>query len=376
MPHDWHRHDFPITLKRTYLNNAASTPMSLPGIRAVAAYLEDRAAMGAGANGKWDGVVARTRDKLARLVGGEPDDIALTGGTSHGLSLVAGGFDWREGDEAVIVVPDFTANVYPWLYLADRGVAVRMVERGADGSFTVDDVAARITGRTRLVAVTTVDFHTGFYADVAGIGNLCRERGLVFGVDAIQGLGVLPMDVASLGIDFLACGAHKWLLGVRGGGFLYIAPALRERVRPVLYGWSSVRNPGAYSVEHEIREDAGKYQPGAVPYMALAALDAGLDMLLGLGVERIRDRVLSLTGRILRGVADLGWPVVGARSERHRSGIVSFMPPGDPDGLHAFLAARNVDVSVRRGAVRVSPHFYNDGTDVDRLLEALGEWRG
>ena len=376
MDRNWLRDEFPITRDQAYLNNAASTPMNVRGIRAVTEYMEDRAALGAGANAKWSGRTAGVRDKLARLVGGRSSDIALTGGTSHGLSLVAGGFDWRPGDEVVIVAPDFTANVYPWLRLAERGVTARIVERGADGSFTVDDVAARVTDRTRLVAVTTVDFSTGFYADITGIGELCRDRGVFFGVDAIQGLGVIPLDAPALGVDFLACGAHKWLMGNRGGGFLYIAPPLRERVRPVLYGWDSVRDPEAYALEHELRDDAGKYQPGALPYMVMAALETGLDMLFELGVERIRERVLFLTDRVMQGVDSLGWPVLGVRQVERRSGIVAFRPRGDPEELRAFLAARNVAVSVRRGAIRVSPHFYNDESDVDRLQQALCEWKG
>ncbi len=376
MRDDWCREAFPIAGEQAYLNNAATVPMHLDGTRAVNEYLNDRQRLGAGATPKWNGRCRDVRAKLARLVGCRDADIALTSGTSHGLSLVAAGLDWRDGDEVVVIAPDFTANLYPWMHLADRGVTVRVVERSADGSFSPERVVAAFTPATRMLAVTSVDFHTGFYADLPALGALCRERSVLFGVDAIQSLGVAPLDVAAMHVDFLACGAHKWLLGSQGGGFLYVSEALRPRVRPTILGWNSVRNPEAYAVEHELREDAGKYEPGTPPYLVMAILEAGLDMLLSLGVDNVRHRVLALTDAARHGVEDLGWPVVTVADPERRAGILTFTPPGDPETLLAHLAERGVIVSVRRGAVRVSPNFYNNQDDIDRLLAALGDWRG
>ncbi len=231
--------------------------------------------------------------------------------------------------------------------------------------------------RTRVVAVSFVDWRTGARTDLHGIGALCRERGALFCVDGIQGVGALQLDVEAAGIDCMAVGGYKWLLAPEGCGCLFVSRRVLDRIRPVLLGWKSVRDADAYLPYHfELRSDAAKLEPGSSPHLAIHALGAALDLLFEVGPRAIEQRILQLTAKLIEGLRHRGAQILSPLGEGQRSVIVLFRLGMDSDALCTFLNERGIIVRVRDGGIRASPHFYNDESDLDRLLGAVDDWQG
>jgi selenocysteine lyase/cysteine desulfurase len=230
---------FPITKKYTYLNHAAVTPHPTPVAEAMTEFIADMRDEGSANVERWMQRVEEVRGLAARLIGAAAEEIAFTRNTSHGLLLVANGIDWRGGDNIITAQGEFPANVYPWVLLKRLGVETRFAP-AHDGRILIDDLTRLIDSKTRLVALSFVEFDTGFRNDLAAIGQLCRERGVYLCVDGIQGLGAIPLDVSKVPIDFLSAGAPKWLMGPIGSGFFYCRCDLIDRLIPAFAGWQSV----------------------------------------------------------------------------------------------------------------------------------------
>src|SRR5262245_17776159 len=261
---DWTalRDEIPVTRHWAFLDHAAVAPLSGRAHRALlewAAYMTDN---GGVRLHRWARRVEEVRGLAARLLNADPLDVAFVKNTSEGVGIVAEGFPWRPGDNLVTAAEEYPANVYPWLNLAGRGVAVRRVpSRGS--RVELDDLRAAIDGRTRLVSLSHVEFASGFRNDLDAVGGLCRERGIYFFVDAIQGLGVLPLDVRRTPIDFLAADGHKWLLGPEGAGVFYIRRELVELLHPVGVGWNSVVNAEDFlTIDFRLKPHAGRWESG------------------------------------------------------------------------------------------------------------------
>jgi len=365
---------FPVTQTLAYLNHAGVAPISTRVAEALARYTAEATHKGAFDYARaYDAEIERVRGRAAELIGAGSDEIAFVKNTSEGLGLVAAGLDWQRGDRVVICDLEYPSNVYAWWSLRPRGVETVML-RGRDGALPVESVEEALSHpRTRLLALSSVEFASGARNPLATLGRLCRERGVLFCVDAIQSLGCFPLDVEQCHIDFLAADGHKWLLSVEGCGLFFCRRALVERLTPRVVGWRSVTHNLDFDRYHfDLQPGAGRFEEGTPNTPGIFALGAAIDLLLELGVEAIGSRVLELTGRLCAALAARGALIASPRAPEQASGIVAFTLPGEtPARTAARLRAAGVFVVERRGCVRASPHFYNSPEDLDRLIAAL-----
>lgn len=365
--------EFPVRRNLVYWNHAAVAPLPRRVADAITAHTENVRDRGAADWRAWYGAIDQTRSKAARLIGARASEIAFLPSTSWALNSVAQAFPWASGDNVVGDDMEFPANVYPWMLLEGRGVEYRMA-RNRGGRIGVDEIAAVVDARTRVVAVSWVAFHNGWVYPIEEIGAFCREKGILFVVDAIQGLGAQPLDVEAAHVDVLAADAHKWLLGAESCTVFYVSENARERVPPINGGWWNVRHDSThaggfldYSLDFHL--SARRYEPGSIPTAQIRGLGAALDLIAEIGVETIAARIQELVNALARGLGERGWTV--ASPEPLGSGIVAVVPPGG-DAFQAAktLEAHGVIVAPREGAVRFSPHAYNDAGEVEKIVSA------
>jgi cysteine desulfurase / selenocysteine lyase len=316
------------------------------------------------------------RNEAAALLGAEACDVAVTDSTVHAISTLTTGLDWRPGDEVLIPKGEFPSNRFPWLALAEKGVVVREVAP-ASGAAAAEAFDAAAGPRTRVVAVGWVHYSSGRRFDLAALGEVARRRGALFVVDATQGLGGLPFALAETPCDLVACSGYKWLLGPYGLGFAWFAPELQERLTVSRINWFAVKGARDFA---RLADCGLELEPGArrfdvnetASFFNLAAGTAALRYVRGVGAGTIAAHVAALHDRIAAGLPR-GVRVVSESDPRHRSNLLCLAGPDAGFAERAFteLARREVRVSRREGAIRVSPHLYNDAADADRLLAGL-----
>jgi len=372
------RSQMPAAGDWAYFDHAAVSPLTRPAADALRAWTENILANG---DTNWiDSYheVERTRDAAAKLIGAQRDEIALVPNTTVGLNLVAEGLDWMAGDNVVTLADEFPSNVYPWMNLSARGVETRRVSTEVSGHVDLDRLAAACDARTRVVAVSWVGYATGYRHELERIANIAHERGALFVLDAIQGLGVFPIDVSKLSIDALASGGQKWLLGPEGAGIAYIRREHLDQLRPFGLGSHSVVHESDYTrIELNLKPSAARYEGGAQNMCGMIALGASLRLLLELGAESIAAAVLDITNHACQRLAEIGATIVSDRrmddrGGAQRSGIVAFELPGrDSLTVKKHCLTQKVVLSCRAGRLRISPHAYNNEEDVDRLVAAL-----
>lgn len=366
------RSRFPVTRNWIYMNHAGIAPISQCVCQAMSDMLRDLTRNGRANLPEWDDVCMRTRAAAARLVGANAADIAFVKNTSEGILTVANGLAWREGDNVVIPDRGFPANVYPWINLGSSGVEVRRVPE-VDGRIPLDGLLSAVDDRTRVLSVSSVEFASGFRHDLREIGSFCKARDVFFFVDVIQSLGVLPVNVADAGIDFLSADAHIWLLGPEGIGVFYCSPRARQRLRVVNLGWANVVDPRDFlSYDTTLLPDARRFECGTLNTVGIHGLGAGLELLHRVGIGRIEARVLSLTDRLCAGLEGKGYRVLSSRARGEKSGIVVFHHPRfGTEAVFQALSDARVVCAIRGGRIRLSPHFYNTEEEVDRVLGAI-----
>ena len=367
---------FPISKSKIFMAHAAVTAMPGPVAEAMSRFIQ-------GHSEDFPdypetlALIQQTRESAARLVHASTEEIALLGPTSLGLSLVANGITWSPGDEIVCYLDDYPANVYPWINLRERGVVVRFVEPAQVGELTVETLDRVLTPKTKLVALASCSFISGFRIDISAIGKLLRERGILFCLDAIQTLGAFPTTVEY--VDFLSADAHKWLLGPVAIGVVYVRKELFDLCRPTLLGAWNVKGLG-YVAQNKIEfvEGAQRYEPGILNYPGIAGMKAAINLLFDVGIEKIAERILSIRNRLVSGLGELGFESLGVNHARaNQSGIITVSHPGrDIASAHKRLSENRVVCSPRQDRqginyLRFSPHFYNTEDEVDRVLELL-----
>jgi len=369
------RREFPICARKIYCAHASDAPLP----RRVADAMHesiDRASTDARTYDLEPAHITETRAGVARLTGAEVDEISFTGPTSSGLNAIANGLDWNAGDEVVCYLDDYPANVYPWLALARHGVKPVLLEAERIGEITPEIVERGLTKRTKLVALASANFCSGYRIDLDAIGALCAERGVLFSVDAIQTLGAFPIALDR--IDFFSAGAQKWMLGPSGAGILYVKKSRRDLLRPVTIGGWNVQSPN-FIAQREIEYAAGgqKFEPGAYYHAAIAGLGAAVGLLLEAGPAQIAERILSLTQALKEGIAAAGFEFLSPEEINRRSGILAFRHPKIPsEQFLEALSKNDAVVSLRfdregRGWLRVSPHFYNTTDEMGKIAEVL-----
>jgi cysteine desulfurase/selenocysteine lyase len=368
----------PAAGRLAYFDHAAMSPLPRPTAEAVEKWLKEAVEIGGPVWGEWVRGVERMRATAARMIGAHSDEIALIENTTAGISLVAEGLDWKPGDNVVTLADEFPSNVYPWMNLEARGVETRRVPPEASGRLDLDRLAEACNERTRIVTVSWVGFATGYRHDVAKIVEIAHQRGALMFLDAIQGLGVFPLDVNELGVDFLAADGHKWLLGPEGAGIAFIRRENLNRLRAIGPGWHSVTPGQDYThIELNLRNAAARYEGGSQNNAGFLAFGASLELLGELGFANIAASVIDITEQACERLASIGANIVSDRRMDHRrgeqrSGIVAFELPGrDPMAVKKHAKGQDVIFGCRAGRLRISPHAYNNESDLDRLVEAL-----
>jgi selenocysteine lyase/cysteine desulfurase len=372
---DWDafRRQMPVTRDWAYFDHAAVAPISGPAQAAVAAWAGEAGSAGDTQWPQWNRRVEDVRKLAARFIGASPDEIALVPNTTMGIGLVAEGFPWQPGDNVVIPADEFPSNAYPWMNLASRGVETRRVVTEG-GRIDVARLAAACDARTRIVSASWVGYASGWRIDVDALVEVAHARGALLFLDAIQGLGVFPLDVSRTAVDFLAADGHKWLLGPEGAGLLYVRREHLHTLRPLGVGWHSVEHAHDYGrVELNFKNSAARFEGGSQNMVGFLGLGASLELLAGYGTAELSQRVLDITTLACRRLRDAGATIVSHRDdENHASGIVSFEMPGrDPQAVRLACLKRNVVFGCRSGRLRISAHAYNNESDIERLVEAL-----
>jgi selenocysteine lyase/cysteine desulfurase len=363
-----HRDHFPITAHAVYLNHAGVAPLCRPAAEAMKHLADDALLYGSIHYNEWLDAYEGLRVAAARLVQADPSEIAIVKNTSEGIATVALGIDWRPGDTIVCFKEEFPANYFPWQRLEAKGVSIRWLP--AEASLDQIDEACR---GSRLLAISFVQYLTGFRVNLTKLGEICRRRGTFFFVDAIQGLGAFDLDVRRDNIDALSADGHKWLLGPEGCGVLYVRKEWQDSIEPVEFGWTNIAGYNDYSCrDMTLRPDAGRYECGTLNTIGCYGLRAALELILEIGVPAIGAAVQSLADRVSLGVASRGYEQLRKRTPETGAGIVSFRKPDQDSRLVVRqLRERGFIAAPRQGWVRVSPHFYQSPDDMDALVEAL-----
>ena len=364
------RNEFPVCRRWTFLDHAAVAPLTERACQVLIEWAREMAENGVVDESRRRRRVEAVRQQFGRLLNADPLDVAFVKNTSEGIGFVAEGLPWQSGDNVVLAAEEYPSNVYPWLNLQSRGVEVRRVaSRGA--RVDTDDLRAALDSRSRLVSLSFVEFASGFRNDLDTIAALCRERGILFFVDAIQGLGVFPLDVRRTPIDFLSADGHKWLLGPEGAGVFYVRRELVEQLRPVSVGWNSVTGAWDFSsIDFQLKPHAGRWENGTLNVGGILALGASLDLLLELGVESVAARILELTDYLCERAGAAGIEVFSSRLAGDHSGIVSLLVDDAGEAKRRCRAA-GIVVAQRAGRLRVSPHCYNTHEELDHLIAVL-----
>lgn len=373
---DRRRHEFPVAEKKAFFAHAGVCPLPRCAADAVSAYVRE-ATTGDQERFIYPQILNDSRKVVAGFLKCQPEEVAFVGPTSLALSYVASGLKFRRGDNVLIYFDDYPSNVYPWMALAEQGVQVRLMNTKTLGMIRPMDVLGQVDENTRLVALASCHFISGWRIDLAKIGKFLRERGILFCVDAIQTLGAFETTIEY--IDFLAGDAHKWLLGPCGAGLMYVRRDLQEKLNPPVYGWHNVDNPNFVAQERiAFRNDARKYEAGTHNLLGVVGLMASLKLILELGVKNIGRELLRKRGLLVPALQAKGYSVLSAdASPEIASGIISFFRPGqDFAALHQKLTDANIVTSLRtdrtgQNYIRLSPHFYNTDEELNRLLELV-----
>jgi selenocysteine lyase/cysteine desulfurase len=364
---------FPVTRTVAFLDHAGGAPISSRVAEALARFAALAAERPHEAD-LFEAEAGRVRGRAARLLGAQPGEIAFVRNTTEGLGLVAAGLDWRPGDRVLSCDLEHPSNLHPWRGLAARGVETEVLPT-TGGRLALGEVAdALASPSVRLLAISSVEWSSGARNDLAALGSLCRDRGVLLCVDAMQSLGCLGLDAPACGVDFLAAGGHKWLLSAPGCGLFYASERLLDRLQPRLVGWRNLVPADPDVPTTRLARDAGRFEEGARNLPGIFALGAALDLLLEISIPAIEARVLALTERLCEGLRRAGAELRSPREAGAASGIVAFLRPGEaPPRSVRRLRERGIQVGLCRGAVRVSPHFYNDEDEIDRLLDVLSD---
>ncbi len=367
---------FPVTAKRIFLAHAGVAPLPGPAVETL-----QREAERAGVMQETPDFMAEIesiRRVAARLINAASDEVALLGPTSLGLNLVANGLTWNEGDEVIYYPDDYPANVYPWQSLASHGVRPVPLRTERVGEITPDLVFKSLSPRTKLVALASCHYLSGYRLDFETIGEELSRRGVLFCLDAIQSLGATPVDVRH--VDFLAADSHKWMLGPLGAGIFYVKRKHFAALRPALVGAWNVRSPGFVAqAEVSFEETARRYEPGSLNLLALFGMKASLELILGLGVKQIEARLLDLRSFAEERLLRAGFRVLGHVNRRSQKTAITTVAIDDADrARRSFRRLRDagIDVSLRETraglqCLRLSPHFYNLETEIDEVVKVL-----
>jgi cysteine desulfurase/selenocysteine lyase len=368
---------FPVTASKSgiiYFNSASTGPLCRPVKEAIDKYFtlcqyldrdDDRNAFGD---------LSKIRRLGAKIIGAHSDEVGFGWNTGYGLNIAAQGLPLKSGDEILLSDVEFPSNVYPWLVLKERGIKVKFIKSN-NGFFNIDYFRKAITGRSRVLSLSQVQFFNGFKNDLAVIGEICRANNIYFVVDGIQGCGVEPIDVRKMQIDIFASGAQKWLLGQLGSGIFFIKKELQGKLRRPLASWLAVdwklNFSNLFFYDLPFFDSARGFELGTYPYAQVHALAASLELITSLGVRNIQEhnyRLLDILISYLE--SDKRFTIKSNLERMHRSSIFVFSCK-EARRLYQYLRKHNIICSFREGAVRISVHLFNDESDIQLLVNVL-----
>lgn len=366
--HEKFRDEFPVSKNLIYLNHAAVAPLCRSSAEAMKWLADDACQNGSLHYDIWMDCYQGLRTATAKLINSTPEEIAIVKNTSEGIAIVALGIDWKPGDRIVAFKEEFPANYYPWLRLEARGVKLTWLSIYD----SLETIAAAVEG-ARLLAISFVNYLSGHRVDIAAIGEICRQHDCFYFVDAIQGMGVFPLDVEACHIDALAADGHKWMLGPEGNGVLYVRKKWLDSIEPVEFGWT---NPAKYadysSRDMTLRPDAGRYECGTLNTIGCFGQRASLELLLSVGIDSVAAAVWARAHQLALGVKAKGYELFLEHTEETGSGIVSFRhPTTDCRVIVSDLKRQNITAAPRQGWIRMSPHFYNSPAAIEQVLQSL-----
>ncbi len=372
------RSNFMLADGLIYLDHASQGPLPNPSREAYDKYLNRWQNMKRRHGAELFESIENVRKNLAGLIGVTPDRIGISSTTSFGLNIISAGYPWAAGDNVVVSDGDFPANIYPWVRLESSSVEIRFAENKG-GFIDENAIMSSSDGRTRVICISWVQFNNGYRVDLEKLGEFCRENGIIFCVDGIQGTGVIPIDVPSAHIDLFSCGCQKWMLGPCGTAFFYLSERAEEMIKPPLLGWLSVDWGGEFSdlLRYGLTPRTGpsKYEIGTYPFQDISALEASVDLLQSFDRQAAWDHIRSLTGMIIEFVeSDRRYKLKSSIEESRRSGIVAIQA-NDSQKLFSHLTDKGFAVSFREGSVRVSPHFYNNEDEINALSLAIENFK-
>jgi selenocysteine lyase/cysteine desulfurase len=366
------RKQFPyLSTGKIYFNHAAVSPLPKAVAENVNNYIYERSETELDNYKAGLDKVENLKKQLSYLLNTEPERIAFTKSVTDSLNILAQGINWKPGDKIILNDIEFPANVYPFLSLKEYGVGIDFV-KSKNGSVKIEDIEKLITPRTKLLSISFVQFLSGFRADLKSIGDLCKKNNIIFCVDAIQGAGVVSLDVIDMKIDFLTGGSHKWMMGLMGIGYLFVTQELQDRITQKTTGWLSVEdewNLLDYKLQH--KADAERFHTGTYSMIGITALNAAMDFFEIIGFEEIEKLILNNTEYFISRLNEIGINQMLQNSNRDSlAGIVTF-PMENAEEVFEQLVKKNIVGSLREGMIRFSPHFYNTMDEIDTVIEEL-----
>lgn len=368
------RVDFAVTERYVYFNHASAGVLPRSSVDAIETFVRDHARAGVLGTFPYDLRMPEYRERIGRFIGAEGSRIAIVPNTSAAANVIAAGLEWGSADEVLLCDNEFPANAVPWIALRRQGVDVRLL-RTARERLTPDLLRREISRRTRLVTVSWVSYADGYRHDLGGLAEVAHESGALFCVDAMQGLGVFPVNVAEIDADALFSGGAKWMLGLHGAAMLYLGPRFDERLQLAMPGWRSVRDMWDFhNYDQPFSRDAMRFESGTPNLIGTLSLVAAIDLFERCGPTAIARHVLELTDRLCDGLHRLGAQVFSLRGEGISSAIVTFALPGrESIALGRALEQEGIVATYRVGGIRLSPHGYNTAEEIDFILMALAE---
>jgi cysteine desulfurase / selenocysteine lyase len=364
-----------IKTGRIYMNHASTGPLSLRVLEKINAALKNSSEGSIDDYFTFLRVVEETKKQIADYLNTEPSRIAFGDNTTNGINLIAQGIKWKTGDKIILNDLEFPANVYPFLNLQNYGVEVDIL-KSQDGIISADDIINKVKPGTRLISVSQVQFLTGYRIDLEKLGRFCRENNILLSVDAIQGLGAFPIDVVKDNVDFISSGTQKWLLGLQGLSIIYVSKKLQDILKPKYVGWLSVE--GAWDLLNynlELKNSADRYQTGTLNTLGIHALNASMKLFNDFGVKEVQKRVAANVLMLMKKLEHTGFnPLLKNCEQKNLSGIVSFRVD-DSKTFFDKLSGMNINTALRESIIRLSPHFYNNEEDIDKIIAAIGSIR-
>ena len=356
---------------RIYFNHASTGPLSNPVLAKINSRLELSSKGEIDDFLKFLAVQSNAKSLLGELINTQPERIAFTDNTTNGINILAQAVKFKPGDHILLNDIEFPANVYPFMNLQQNGVIIDFV-KSHNGCVTADDIIENIKPETKLVSISQVQFLTGYRVDLEKIGKVCKEKNIIFSVDAIQGLGAVRLDVVKDNIDYISGGTQKWMMGLQGCAFIYISEALQKKLAPKLLGWLSVED--AWNLlDYKIapKETAEFFQTGTVNTIGIYAVEASLKLFKQSGFDEVEARVIDNTKYFRGRLNGIGIKTFAdGLSENELSGIVSFKTDRSED-IFNLLAEYKISAAVREGIVRFSPHYYNTKEEIDKVVNIL-----